>query len=81
MICHFNGAQDDSVQFFLSWSVLGGETWCNQVTSLHEGNQPTVKFYTDLFLLSSTDLIAAQKILTCGVVTMENKSLSGHCVM
>lgn len=32
------------------WSVLGGDTWCNQVTSLHEENPPTFRLrYKNFF--------------------------------
>lgn len=31
------------------WSVLGGDVWCNQVTSLHEENQPMFNLKYKLF--------------------------------
>lgn len=37
-IDYFYGAQVDSAQISM-WSVLEGDAWCNQVTSLHEENQ------------------------------------------
>lgn len=44
VIPNFYGAQVVSAQTFLMWSVLGGDTRCNQVTSLCEENQPTFMF-------------------------------------
>lgn len=49
VIHYFYGAQVDSAQTFLMWSALGGDVWCNQVTSLHEENQPMFNLKFKLF--------------------------------